>query len=318
MKTLLIHLRNLLVGCTLAICSGTLLNADEPLVLGYERWFTDPVESRTEFFLKPAEIYGVYADKWTLVGAASPSCGYRLIDIEPADVRGTRFNIVWIKNEDNYATKSYFLYALSKDEVVALTRISGFYILDIESYGDWWEPRKYAVILRANPLNFRTQVLTGVTYSELTTWLAKTDWRPLDIDMHQTEGEYTKMPKRYDESMNLYDAVFTFAPPLFNRVDTWVAYGDHLDILAIQEDYHVIDVENTGDWYQHYYPDRPFMYIFVDKGTDSRHLDFQAFSKEYAFENGLIDIFSETEQEFSRCVDVEYGSGAGAMGVFKE
>ncbi len=296
------------------ILGVSLVSADEPLRLGYERLSNDPVDSGTAFELKPQEIYGTYADQWTLVGTPAPSCGYRLIDIEP-DHHGTKFNVVWIKNEGDYkTTRSYFLHDLTAAEVDAVASIKEFSILDIESYGAWWQPRKYAVIVKANPLGHQTKVLKGVTYSELQTWLAKTDWRPIDIDMHQTDGEIVKMPRRYEESMNYYDAVFTFAPPLFNRVDTWVAYGDHQDILDIQDEYHVIDVENTGDWYQHYYPDRKFLYIFVDKGNSTRHLDFLG----YLPEQGMPFSFPVEAKRFSRCIDVEDGSDGGVMAVFKE
>jgi hypothetical protein len=288
--------------------------ADEPIYFGYERWSNENVESGTAFALKPDEIYGKYADKWTLVGSPPPACGYRLIDIEPADMLGKKFNIVWIKNEGNYKAKSYFLHGLTEAEVHAIAQLDDLAILDIESYGSWGLPRQYAVIVRANPPGFNTTVLTGVTYSEIEDYLGRYNQRPVDIDMHQAEGEYPKMPKRYDESMNYYDAVFTQVISNFNKVDTFVAYGDLVDIWAIQEDYLLIDVENTGDWYQHYNPGQKYMYIFVDKGNTTRHLDFLAYLPEHAFNFSFYD----KEKEFSRCIDIEDGSEGGAMAVFKD
>jgi hypothetical protein len=297
------------------ILGATLLFADEPMYFGYERWNNEKVESGTAFALKPAEIYGIYADQWTMFGTPIPSCGYRLIDIEPADSLGKKFNIVWIKNEGNYKAKSYFVHNLTEAEVHAIAKIDELSILDIESYEEGWGlPRKYAVILRANPLGFKTEILTGATYSELQEYLAMYNRRPVDIDMHQPLSEYPKMPKRYDESMNYYDAVFTTVMQHHNKVDTWVAYGDLADIQAIQQDYHLIDVENTGAWYQHYNPDQKYLYIFVDKGNTTKHFDFLAYLPEHDLP---FDFFIEANQ-FSRCIDVEDGSEGGAMAVFKE
>ncbi len=313
--------RNVLRQVMKLICLLTtysLSRADEPLKLGYERWSDNPVDSGTALALKPASIFGVYADQWTLVGRTVPTCNYRLIDIEPADPHGTTFNIIWIKNAGDYKTTSYLVYDLTEDEVHVLAKVKGIFILDIEAYGAWWQPKKFAAIVRSNPHNYDTKILTGVTYDELQTWLGKSNWRPIDIDMRQTDGEIVKMPSKYEESMNLYDAVFTFGPLLYNHVETVVAYGDHQDIQSIQEDFHLIDVENTGDWYQHYFPDRPFLYIFVDQMPSTQHVDFLAFSDDHAIEAGLVSVFFDVESSFNRCVDVESGSIAGVMGIFKE
>lgn len=97
--------------------------ADEPIYFGYERWSNENVESGTAFALKPQEIYGKYADKWTLVGSPPPAVGYRLIDIEPVDMFGKEFNIVWIKNDGNYKAKSYFLHGLTEAEVHAIAQL---------------------------------------------------------------------------------------------------------------------------------------------------------------------------------------------------
>lgn len=136
--------------------------------------------------------------------------------------------------------------------------------------------------------------------------MANSEWRPIDIDVHQSPGEYVKFPSNYDENMNFYDAVFVSTQQLSNRRTTYVAFGTRNDINAANNYGQVVDVESTGEHMQHYFPDRPYLYITVEAGSSFQFAEELTASQTVASQYDL-QYYYDFEDLFARCVDLEGG-----------
>ncbi len=301
--------RNLIVTLSLVFWLNSNLQAGEPIPLGYERWSNTPVTSGAVFSTDPASLLGVYADQWNLIGPVRPSCGRRLIDIDIYyDPNSKKYlsNAIWIENAGDYKTTSYLVHNVSKADVEMIASIKSLVILDIESYNHSAFSTAYTLIVRSNPVRFATKVLISASYDELQSYLANSQWRPIDIDVHQSPGEYVKFPSNYDENMNFYDAVFVSTQQLSNRRTTYVAFGTRDDINAANNYGQVVDVESTGEHMQHYFPDRPYLYITVEAGSSFQFAEELTASQTVASQYDL-QYYYDFEDLFARCVDLEGG-----------
>lgn len=327
------HVRHFAIASFLLMLNFlvTFVSAEEPTQIGYERWTHTTLNSGTEFSLHPESYYGEFADKLKLFGRPTQKASKRIIDIEMTyhpDIKEYLMDAVWIENEGDFETDSWMLYDLTEEEVHQLAKIPQTVILDLESYSNYFSldpknPARYAVILRKNPEDFKSRVFTEAKWSEIQPYIAdRENWRAIDIDVLQAEGEYVNMPSEYDaDEMNRYHAVFVQNDVPKNQKSTIYSTGNesHINLYA-NNGFQLIDFEDRMGFYQHYHTDQTYLMIYVVEGES---FNFFTHMSENVFEAAMYGLmfFLDAEHE-QRCIDMEgwlhhpQFNPKGRMGVF--
>ncbi|MGI9518525.1 MAG: hypothetical protein ACR2NP_15830 [Pirellulaceae bacterium] len=315
MRSLLIILSTFLFSLT----GNVRCSADEPTELGYERWEDlGNTQSGAVFSQIPESLYGFYTNKLKLFGEGDAKAPLRLIDIEMRYNNDGEYtmNAIWIENEGDYAADSWLLLDLTEEEVHQVAKLPKSVILDIESYfvSPGPDPEyRYAVILRSNPDEYQTRVFTRASWQEVAPYLGhgRVDgkrWRPLDYDVESTPGEYAEpywpWPDSYQNDFHLYTGVF-----VENEGGNFMPYeaiaGDNATMNAMAAGgWSATDFSMMDEKFTHYFPNDPYMMIFVQSYQPWFFMSHLTESELVASIAG-ITYFQDVLNKEGRCVDIE-------------
>lgn len=156
--------------------------------MGYERWTNPNAISGVDFGLTATQVFQKYAASLHIaMPAVHERKAKRLIDIEVrADDSGLAnyvFDVVWVKDEGDFALESWFVPALTEAELKEFPQLAphGIVVVDIERYpqGNEW---RYAAIVQRNAGKFGWDVLTDASLDQVLDTAERRGLRVLDLD----------------------------------------------------------------------------------------------------------------------------------------